>query len=170
MSAPATRPCSPGVPLGIYECPAPYHRLLTPEMLAFCAGSGRFLFIKDTSCVDVDRPCMHACCLGVASVLPRCCRGVAASVLPLRSSLGLITSSRPLCRPLSLCLSVSFSPSPSISLSPPASLSLPGLSLSLSPRPAFPRNLESHSAFSVFFHRPFFALILRAGGRGLLAA
>lgn len=40
---------TPGVPLGIYECPAPYHRLLTPEMLAFCAGSGRFLFIKDTS-------------------------------------------------------------------------------------------------------------------------
>lgn len=40
---------TPGVPMGIYECPAPYHRLLTPEMLTQLAATGRFLFIKDTS-------------------------------------------------------------------------------------------------------------------------
>ncbi len=38
------------VPLGIYECPAPYKRLLSDEELAFCAGSGRFRFMKDTCC------------------------------------------------------------------------------------------------------------------------
>ena len=38
------------VPLGIYECPAPYKRLLTDEELAFCARSGRFRFMKDTCC------------------------------------------------------------------------------------------------------------------------
>lgn len=38
------------VPLGLYECPQPYHRLLTPEMLKWCAESGRFLFHKDTCC------------------------------------------------------------------------------------------------------------------------
>ena len=31
-----------------YECPVPYHRLITAEMLAWCAGTGRFLFHKDT--------------------------------------------------------------------------------------------------------------------------
>ena len=38
------------VPLGIYECPAPYKWLLSDEELAFCAGSGRFRFMKDTCC------------------------------------------------------------------------------------------------------------------------
>ena len=40
----------PDVPLGIYECPYPYKRLLTPRVLQWCADSGRFLFIKDTCC------------------------------------------------------------------------------------------------------------------------
>eukprot|EP00035_Acanthoeca_spectabilis_P002033 m.84474 g.84474 ORF g.84474 m.84474 type:complete len:345 (+) comp11310_c0_seq1:48-1082(+) len=40
---------TPGVTLGLYECPAPYHRLLTPAMLKWCAASGRFAWIKDTS-------------------------------------------------------------------------------------------------------------------------
>jgi len=40
---------TPGVPLGLYECPAPYHRLLTPAMLGWIASTGRFLWIKDTS-------------------------------------------------------------------------------------------------------------------------
>lgn len=35
---------------GIYECPAPYKRLLTPEILDWCLSSGRFRFIKDTCC------------------------------------------------------------------------------------------------------------------------
>ena len=35
---------------GVYECPAPYKRLLTPEMLKWMADSGRFAFLKDTCC------------------------------------------------------------------------------------------------------------------------
>ncbi|MBN1877513.1 MAG: dihydrodipicolinate synthase family protein [Anaerolineae bacterium] len=38
------------IALGFYECPYPYKRLLTPELLAWCAATGRFLFLKDTSC------------------------------------------------------------------------------------------------------------------------
>jgi 4-hydroxy-tetrahydrodipicolinate synthase len=40
-------------PLGLYECPAPYRRLLTDEELKFCADSGRFVVVKDVSC-DLD--------------------------------------------------------------------------------------------------------------------
>ncbi len=36
--------------LGFYECPAPYKRLLSPELMKFCVESGRFGFLKDTSC------------------------------------------------------------------------------------------------------------------------
>ena len=42
------------LPLGFYECPYPYKRLLSPELLRWCADSGRFYFIKDTSC-DLDQ-------------------------------------------------------------------------------------------------------------------
>jgi 4-hydroxy-tetrahydrodipicolinate synthase len=38
------------MPLGLYECPAPYRRLLTDEEIARCAGSGRFVILKDVSC------------------------------------------------------------------------------------------------------------------------
>ncbi|MGQ0687033.1 dihydrodipicolinate synthase family protein [Bradyrhizobium sp.] len=38
------------IPLGLYECPAPYRRLLTDEELAFCARTGRFVILKDVSC------------------------------------------------------------------------------------------------------------------------
>ena len=38
------------VPLGIYECPYPYKRVLTPKVLTWCIGTGRFRFIKDTCC------------------------------------------------------------------------------------------------------------------------
>ena len=38
------------VPLGFYECPHPYKRLLSLDELAACAGTGRFLFLKDTCC------------------------------------------------------------------------------------------------------------------------
>ena len=38
------------MPLGIYECPKPYKRLLSERMIAWCAESGRFHFIKDTCC------------------------------------------------------------------------------------------------------------------------
>ncbi len=39
---------------GIYECPVPYKRLLTPKILDWCIHSGRFAFIKDTCC-DPDQ-------------------------------------------------------------------------------------------------------------------
>lgn len=38
------------VALGIYECPRPYKRLLTPAMIDFMVKSGRFAYIKDTCC------------------------------------------------------------------------------------------------------------------------
>ena len=38
------------VKLGLYECPYPYKRLLTPRILKWCVESGRFYFIKDTCC------------------------------------------------------------------------------------------------------------------------
>lgn len=36
--------------LGLYECPVPYKRVLSPELLAWCAETGRFVFLKDTCC------------------------------------------------------------------------------------------------------------------------
>lgn len=38
------------IPLGIYECPVPYKRLLSPELLHWMGTTGRFLYFKDTSC------------------------------------------------------------------------------------------------------------------------
>ena len=38
------------MPLGVYECPKPYKRLLTEKMIKWCAETGRFYFIKDTCC------------------------------------------------------------------------------------------------------------------------
>lgn len=38
------------VPLGFYECPYPYKRLLTPAVVRYCVESGRFAFLKDTCC------------------------------------------------------------------------------------------------------------------------
>lgn len=38
------------VPLGFYECPYPYKRLLTPTVINYCTASGRFYFLKDTCC------------------------------------------------------------------------------------------------------------------------
>ncbi|MCI8691448.1 MAG: dihydrodipicolinate synthase family protein [Lachnospiraceae bacterium] len=39
--------------LGFYECPYPYKRVLTREMAKYCADTGRFYFLKDTSC-DIE--------------------------------------------------------------------------------------------------------------------
>jgi 4-hydroxy-tetrahydrodipicolinate synthase len=52
--APLMSELPPDVPLGLYECPYPYKRLLSPELLAWAAQTGRFLFLKDTSC-DADQ-------------------------------------------------------------------------------------------------------------------
>lgn len=38
------------IPLGLYECPQPYHRLLSPETLLWAAETSRFHFHKDTCC------------------------------------------------------------------------------------------------------------------------
>lgn len=40
----------PDVPLGFYECPYPYKRLLNTETIRWCASTGRFYFLKDTCC------------------------------------------------------------------------------------------------------------------------
>jgi len=40
---------TPGIQLGIYEVPVPYHRLLEAETLAWLASTQRFIFHKDTS-------------------------------------------------------------------------------------------------------------------------
>ena len=38
------------MPLGLYECPAPYRRLLSDEELRLCVDTGRFALLKDVSC------------------------------------------------------------------------------------------------------------------------
>ncbi len=37
------------IPMGLYECPKPYHRVLDAEHTRWCASTGRFLFLKETS-------------------------------------------------------------------------------------------------------------------------
>ncbi len=44
----------PAESFGIYECPVPYKRLISPELLRWCADTGRFHFLKDTCC-DLDQ-------------------------------------------------------------------------------------------------------------------
>lgn len=38
------------VPLGLYECPLPYKRLVSPRILDWCVSTGRFRYMKDTCC------------------------------------------------------------------------------------------------------------------------
>ncbi|MCR4266914.1 dihydrodipicolinate synthase family protein [Nitratireductor sp. ZSWI3] len=38
------------LPLGLYECPAPYRRLLSDDELKLCLDTGRFAVLKDVSC------------------------------------------------------------------------------------------------------------------------
>lgn len=40
----------PEIALGVYECPYPYKRLMSPEVLRQCALDGRLKFLKDTCC------------------------------------------------------------------------------------------------------------------------
>lgn len=42
-----------GIPLGMYECPVPYKRLVTSDMLADLLPTGRLVYHKDTS-LDAD--------------------------------------------------------------------------------------------------------------------
>lgn len=38
------------IPLGMYECPVPYKKLISPEMMLWLAETGRFYYFKDTAC------------------------------------------------------------------------------------------------------------------------
>lgn len=38
------------IPLGLYECPDPYKRLLSPELMRWLGETGRFVYHKDTCC------------------------------------------------------------------------------------------------------------------------
>lgn len=50
------------MPLGIYECPKPYKRLLSGKMLRWCVENGRFYFVKDTCCdADLIRSRLNIC-------------------------------------------------------------------------------------------------------------
>ncbi len=40
----------PDIPLGVYECPYPYKRELSPYVMGKMAESGKYMFIKDTCC------------------------------------------------------------------------------------------------------------------------
>ncbi|MBC8215527.1 MAG: dihydrodipicolinate synthase family protein [Candidatus Marinimicrobia bacterium] len=37
------------IPLGLYECPTPYHRLMSPKLLKWTADTDRFVWMKETS-------------------------------------------------------------------------------------------------------------------------
>ena len=55
-----------GVPLGLYECPLPYKRLLSPDLVAAAAKSGGYVFMKDTS----ERPSGVAAKVAAAAGTP----------------------------------------------------------------------------------------------------
>lgn len=42
------------IPLGMYECPAPYKRILTPEVFRTLLSTGRMVYHKDTS-IDLEK-------------------------------------------------------------------------------------------------------------------
>ena len=44
---------TPGIPMGFYECPEPYKRLISPELLARFVETGRVIYHKDT-CLNID--------------------------------------------------------------------------------------------------------------------
>lgn len=68
----------PAVPLGVYECPSPYHRLMSPELLKWCAETGRFVFLKDTCC-NIDQ--LRAKCKAVEGTSFKIYNAHAASLL-----------------------------------------------------------------------------------------
>lgn len=52
----------PDMTFGLYECPYPYKRLLSAELMTWCAESGRFAFLKDTSCrIDIIQQRIKRC-------------------------------------------------------------------------------------------------------------
>lgn len=53
-------------PLGLYECPRPYKRLLTAGSLGRLAASGRWLYHKDTACEVAQTSAKIRACAGTA--------------------------------------------------------------------------------------------------------
>lgn len=45
---------TPGIPLGFYECPEPFKRVLTAEQLKRFVSTGRVIYHKDT-CLDIEQ-------------------------------------------------------------------------------------------------------------------
>jgi 4-hydroxy-tetrahydrodipicolinate synthase len=45
---------TPGIPLGLYECPAPYKRILSADVFKALLGSDRLVYHKDTS-LDLEK-------------------------------------------------------------------------------------------------------------------
>ena len=45
---------TPGIPLGFYECPVPYKRVLSADQLASFVKTGRVIYHKDT-CLDINQ-------------------------------------------------------------------------------------------------------------------
>lgn len=56
------------VPYGLYECPKPYKRLISENMLRACIDTGRFVFMKDTCCdaQEIKRRCQVLAGSGIA--------------------------------------------------------------------------------------------------------
>ncbi len=51
----------PDIPLGLYECPEPYPRTLSPKLLRWAAETHRVIFYKDTCCsLRAIRAKLHA--------------------------------------------------------------------------------------------------------------
>ena len=49
------------IPLGLYECPTPYHRLISPGLFGHLGNTDRFLYHKDTVCnIEMLRPKIDA--------------------------------------------------------------------------------------------------------------
>jgi 4-hydroxy-tetrahydrodipicolinate synthase len=42
------------IPMGTYECPSPYKRIITPEVLRFLLSTNRVIYHKDT-CLDLEQ-------------------------------------------------------------------------------------------------------------------
>lgn len=63
---------------GIYECPYPYKRLLSPSLLKWCAETGKFAFLKDTCC-NLDQ--LRAKCEAVAGTELKIFNANAATLL-----------------------------------------------------------------------------------------
>ncbi|MGZ0655417.1 dihydrodipicolinate synthase family protein [Coraliomargarita sp. W4R53] len=56
----------PDLSVGLYECPVPNHRMLTPELTDFVVSVKRFCFLKETSCdpLEQSRKCEAGAAVG----------------------------------------------------------------------------------------------------------